>query len=140
MSNPFGGRVLSTAAAAELPHRDGFRALLPILTLHRYRYRCLYVPAHNSGSDLGFVIRALPNRQLAAASGSIGHVMQDLLQRLDLDYYRSALLLVARAELERLRQERAASADVQARGELPLSTSCSADSAVSPEVAHANPP
>jgi len=30
--------------------------------------------------------------------------MQDLLQLLDLDYYRSALLLVACADLERLRR------------------------------------
>ena len=32
-------------------------------------------------------------------------MMQDLLPQLDLDYYRSALLLVARAEVKRLRQE-----------------------------------
>jgi phosphoserine phosphatase len=43
---------------------------------------------------------ALPNRQRAIASGSITYIMQELLQQLDLDYYRSALLLVARAELE----------------------------------------
>jgi len=40
-----------------------------------------------------------------AASGNIGHLMQGLLPPLDLDCYRSALL-VARSELERLRQER----------------------------------
>jgi hypothetical protein len=34
--------------------------------------------------------------------------MQELLRQLDQDYYRSALLLVARAELEYLRQEHAA--------------------------------
>jgi len=49
---------------------------------------------------------ALPNRQRAAASAIIPAIMQHPLQQLDLDYYRYALLLVARAELERLRQER----------------------------------
>jgi hypothetical protein len=53
-----------------------------------------------------FVMSALPNRQRAMAPGNIGNMMQELLQQLDLDYYRSALLLIARAELERLRQER----------------------------------
>jgi hypothetical protein len=33
---------------------------------------------------------ALPNRQRAIASGSIAYIMQELLQQLDLDYYRSA--------------------------------------------------
>jgi DNA-directed RNA polymerase subunit K/omega len=63
--------------------------------------------------------------------------MQDLLQKLDLDYYRLALLLAARAELERLRQERSTSVDVETRSKLPLGTSLSADSAISPEVARA---
>jgi hypothetical protein len=66
--------------------------------------------------------------------------MPELLQKLDLDYYRSALLLVARAELERLRQERSTCADVERRSELPLGTRGSADSAVSPEVARAGLP
>jgi hypothetical protein len=67
--------------------------------------------------------------------------MQELLQKLELDYYRSALLLVARAELERLRQERSTCADVEGRSKLPLGTSRSADGAVSPEeVARASPP
>jgi hypothetical protein len=35
--------------------------------------------------------------------------MQELLQQIDLDYYRSARLLIAHAELEQLRQERRAS-------------------------------
>lgn len=48
---------------------------------------------------------APPNRQRAIATGSIGYMMQDLLQQLDRDYYRSVLLLVARAELERLQHE-----------------------------------
>jgi hypothetical protein len=39
--------------------------------------------------------------------------MQELLPQLDPDYCRSALLLVVRAELERLRQERSTCADVK---------------------------
>jgi hypothetical protein len=61
--------------------------------------------------------------------------MQDLLQQLDLDYYRSTLLLVVRAELERLRQERSTCADVERRSDVPLRTPRSAGSAVSPEAA-----
>jgi hypothetical protein len=42
--------------------------------------------------------------------GEDRHGMDELLQQIDLDYYRSALLLVARADLERLRQECASDA------------------------------
>jgi hypothetical protein len=66
--------------------------------------------------------------------------MPDVLQKRDLDDYRSVLLLVARAELERLRRERSTCADVEGRSKLPLGTSRSADSAVSPEAARASPP
>ena len=45
---------------------------------------------------------------IVRGSGSIGRVMQHFLQQLDADYYRSALLLIARTELEHLRQERSA--------------------------------
>jgi hypothetical protein len=41
--------------------------------------------------------------------------VQELLQQIDLDYYRSAQLLIVRAELELLRQESAASADLEWR-------------------------
>jgi hypothetical protein len=41
--------------------------------------------------------------------------MQELLQQIDLDYYRSARLLIVHAELEQLRQERSASADAERR-------------------------
>jgi hypothetical protein len=68
------------------------------------------------------------------ASGSIAHIMQDLLQQLDLEYYRSALLLVARAELERLRQERSAVTDVERRAKTPFGASSTAERAASPEV------
>jgi hypothetical protein len=66
--------------------------------------------------------------------------MQDLLQQLDLDYYRSALLHVARAELERLRQERSAGTDVERWSKSPFGASLAAGRAASPEVACAGPP
>jgi hypothetical protein len=47
--------------------------------------------------------------------------MDELLQRIDLDYYRSALLLVARADLERLRQE--CSSEIEKQREAPLNAS-----------------
>lgn len=52
--------------------------------------------------------------------------MQEFLQEIDLDYYRSARLLLVHAELEELRQERLA-ADIQRRREIPFGTSHSAD-------------
>jgi hypothetical protein len=42
-------------------------------------------------------------------------LMQQLLQQIDLDHYRSAQLLIVHAELERLRRERPVSADVERR-------------------------
>jgi hypothetical protein len=66
--------------------------------------------------------------------------MLDPLQQLDLDYYRSALLHVARAELERLRQERSAGTNVERWSQSPLGTSPTAEWAASPEAARAGPP
>jgi hypothetical protein len=83
---------------------------------------------------------ALPNRQRAAASGSIGYIMQDLLQQLDLDYYRSALLLVVRAELERLQHERSVDTDVERRSKFPFGAPPTAEGPASPEVACAGSP
>jgi hypothetical protein len=82
---------------------------------------------------------ALPNRRRAIKSGSIRYIMQELLQQLDLDYHRSALLLVAHAELERLRQERSAGTDVEKRNKSPFGASPTAAGAASPEVACAGP-
>jgi hypothetical protein len=48
--------------------------------------------------------------------------MQELLQEIDVDYYRAARLLIVRAELEQLRLERAALADVERRSQIPLAT------------------
>jgi hypothetical protein len=47
--------------------------------------------------------------------------MQELLQQIDLDFYRSARLLIVRAEIEHLRQRSSASADVEGRSKIPLS-------------------
>jgi hypothetical protein len=52
--------------------------------------------------------------------------MQEFLQEIDLDYYRSARLLLVHAELEELRQERLV-ADIQRRSKIPFGTSHSAD-------------
>jgi hypothetical protein len=66
--------------------------------------------------------------------------MQDTLQQLDLDYYRSALLHVARAELERLRQERSAGTNLERWSKSPFDASPAAGRAASPAVACAGPP
>jgi hypothetical protein len=49
--------------------------------------------------------------------------MEDLLQQLDLDYYRSALLLIVRAEIEHLRREPSALAFVERLSKVPVGTS-----------------
>jgi hypothetical protein len=41
--------------------------------------------------------------------------MHELLQQIDLDYYRSVRLLIVHAELEQLRQERPTSGDLERR-------------------------
>jgi len=66
--------------------------------------------------------------------------MQDLLQLLDLDYYRSTQLVVARAELERLRKERSTSTDVERRSKSPYGEPLTAKRASLSEVACADPP
>jgi len=43
----------------------------------------------------------------------IQSIMQELLQQIDLDYYRSVRLLIVHAELDQLRQGRPASVDVR---------------------------
>jgi hypothetical protein len=87
-----------------------------------------------------FVMSVLPNRPRAITSGTIVLRMQDLLQQLDLDYYRSALLHVARAELERLRQVRSAGTDFERWRKSPFGPSPTAAGAASPEVAYLGPP
>jgi len=49
--------------------------------------------------------------------------MEDLLQQIDLDYYRSARLIIARAQIAQLRQELTASARVEQKSRIPLRTS-----------------
>lgn len=67
-----------------------------------------------------------PNRQTTRRSiRQFRPGMQEFLQEIDLDYYRSARLLLVHAELEELRQERLA-ADIQRRRKIPFGTSHSA--------------
>jgi hypothetical protein len=47
--------------------------------------------------------------------GIIPFIVEELLQQIDLDYYRSARLLSVHAELEQLRQERPTSGDLERR-------------------------
>lgn len=49
--------------------------------------------------------------------------MQEFLHYIDPDYYRSALLLIVQAELEQLRQEHLAIADVERRDGIHLAMS-----------------
>lgn len=46
--------------------------------------------------------------------------MSELLQRLDPDFYREVRLAVARVELEHLRRQRPALADIERRAKIPL--------------------
>jgi hypothetical protein len=64
--------------------------------------------------------------------------VRDLLQRLDLDYYRSALLLAARVELARLRQEHSVDPDGERRSEPLFGTVPTLDAAATPEAAVAS--
>ena len=77
---------------------------------------------HITNGDVKVKLSALADRQRAAAFGMLRRVMQELLQQIDLDYYRSAQLLIVRAELEQLRQGRSALADVERRSKIPLAT------------------
>jgi hypothetical protein len=61
-------------------------------------------------------------------------IMQEPLQQIDLDYYRSVRLLIVHAELEQLRQERPGSDDLERRrppriDEVGLTTRCAASPA-----------
>jgi hypothetical protein len=66
--------------------------------------------------------------------------MRNLLQQRDLDYYRSALLHEARAELERLRQGRSAGTDIERWSQSSLGASAAAEGAATPKVACAGSP
>ena len=62
--------------------------------------------------------------------------MQDILQYIDLDYYRSAQLLIARAEIAQLRRQSSASARTEQQCKIPTAASRVDDSDQS---AHATP-
>jgi hypothetical protein len=60
--------------------------------------------------------------------------MQELLQQIDPDYYRSALLLIVRTELERLRKWHSAVGDVRRQSNITRGTPRSADKSNQPIV------
>jgi hypothetical protein len=64
--------------------------------------------------------------------------MQDLLQYIDLDYYRSAQLLIARAEIAQLRRQSSALARTEQQRKIPSGASRSVDDF--DHTAHATPP
>jgi hypothetical protein len=53
--------------------------------------------------------------------------MQDVLQHIDLDYYRSALLLMVRAEIEQFRRQSSALARTDQKRSNPAGASCPVD-------------
>jgi hypothetical protein len=53
--------------------------------------------------------------------------MQDLLQHIDRDYYRSARLLMVRAEIAQLRRQSSASAPTEQTGKIPVGRSSRVD-------------
>jgi hypothetical protein len=73
---------------------------------------------------------AITDRQRAAAFESLSRVMQVLLQHIDPDYYRSALLLIVRTELEQLRATRSALDDAKRQSKIPRRAAYSAGSFV----------
>lgn len=68
------------------------------------------------GPGQNSTLSVLPDRQFAMLPGIVQRSMQELLQQIDIDYFRAARLLIVHAELERLRQERPALADAKSRG------------------------
>jgi hypothetical protein len=60
-------------------------------------------------------LSGLPDRQSVVSFGIIRFIVQELLQQIDLDYYRSVRLVIVHAELEQLRQERPTSGDPERR-------------------------
>jgi len=69
--------------------------------------------------DIGLVYCALADRQRAAAFDIFWRRMQELLRQIDLEYYRSARLLIVRAKLQQLRQESLALANVERKKAAP---------------------
>jgi hypothetical protein len=102
----------------------------------RFRYAREIVRPDGSSFDIG----VLPNRQRAATSDRVGLYMRNLLQQRDNDYFRSALLDEARAELERLRHRHSAGTDVERWSQFPLGSSPAAEGAATPDVACAGGP
>ena len=61
----------------------------------------------------------MPDGQKTRRNIRQGVGMQELLLRLDPDFYREARLHIARVELEQLRRERSAFADIERRVKIP---------------------
>jgi hypothetical protein len=60
-------------------------------------------------------LSVLPDRQLVASFRIVPFIVEELLQQIDLDYYRSVRLLIVHAELEQLRQDCPTSGDLEGR-------------------------
>jgi hypothetical protein len=62
--------------------------------------------------------------------GSVLFIMQDLLQYIDLDYFRSAQLLIARAEIAQLRRQSSALARTEPQRKIHTGASRAVDDSV----------
>jgi len=60
-------------------------------------------------------LSVLADRQLVASFRIVPFIVEELLQQIDLDYYRSVRLLIVHAELEQLRQDCPTSGDRERR-------------------------
>jgi hypothetical protein len=60
-------------------------------------------------------LSGLPDRQLVASFRIVPFIVEELLQQIDLDYYRSVRLLIVHAELEQLRKDCPTSSDLERR-------------------------
>ena len=76
--------------------------------------RRIVEPPENLKLDATWVTRQTTRRIV----GTSQDIMRELLQQIDLDYYRMARLLMVRAELEHLRRERPADVERQRGHEL----------------------
>jgi hypothetical protein len=58
------------------------------------------------------LLKWVSTQTIGSVSGMVQPIMRELLQQIDLDYYRSVRLLIAHAELEQLREGCPASSHV----------------------------
>jgi hypothetical protein len=81
---------------------------------HERAHRCDCKTEIRSIEVMSRALSGLADRQFATSFSIIGF-MQDLLQQIDLDYYRSVRLLIAYAELEQLRGVGPATVELESR-------------------------